>query len=229
MSFTQHLRQIADPLWQEERIHPLVVGIGNGTLPLNIFRHYMKQDYLFLIEFSRVIALATAKAENLSTMSWFSNLLDETLNTEMDLHVSFCADFGIDKEDLLQTTMSPTTYEYTTHLMNTAQKGNAVEIATAILPCSWGYSEIGKHLYKSGLPDHAPLHKRWIEMYNSEEYADLATWIREYIDIEAEQMHSVSLHKLQSIFLISSIYEGRFWESAYIMEEWDDASGHLII
>ena len=107
MSFTQHLRQIADPLWQEERIHPLVVGIGNGTLPLNIFRHYMKQDYLFLIEFSRVIALATAKAENLSTMSWFSNLLDETLNTEMDLHVSFCADFGINKDCLLYTSPSP--------------------------------------------------------------------------------------------------------------------------
>ena len=66
-------------------------------------------------------------------------------------------------------------------------------------------------------------------MYNSEEFADLATWIREYIDIEAKQMNSVSLQKLQSIFLISSIYEGRFWESAYIMEEWDDASGHLII
>lgn len=229
MSYTQHLRKLADPLWEKEKSHPLVVGIGNGTLSLDIFRHYMKQDYLFLIEFSRVIAYATAKAENLSTMAWFSNLLAETLNTEMDLHVSFCADFGIEKEDLLKTRMSPTIYEYTTHLMNTAQKGNAVEIATAILPCSWGYSEIGKHLHKNGIPHQAPLHARWIEMYNSEEFAELATWIRGYIDRAAEKMNPTSLQKLQSIFLLSSVYEGKFWESAYIMEDWDDTLEHLII
>ena len=229
MSYTEHLRKIADPLWEKEKVHPLVVGIGNGTLSLDIFSHYMKQDYLFLIEFSRVIAYATAKAETVSTMAWFSNLLTETLNTEMDLHVSFCGDFGIEKEDLLKTQMSPTIYEYSTHLMNIAQKGSAVEIATAILPCSWGYSEIGKYLYKSGIPHQAPLHRRWIEMYNSEEFAELATWIREYIDRAAETMSPPSLQKLQSIFLISSIYEGKFWESAYIMEDWNDVSANLSI
>ena len=229
MSYTEYLRKIADPLWENEKSHPLVLGIGNGSLPLNIFQHYMKQDYLFLIEFSRVIALAVAKAEALHTMAWFSNLLNETLNTEMELHVSFSKDFGIEKNDLLNTKMSPTTYEYTTHLMNTAQKGTSIEIATAILPCSWGYSEIGKHLHAKGVPQHAPLHARWIEMYNSEEFAYLATWIRDYIDNTAENLSSSSLDKLQNIFLVSSIYEGRFWESAYRMEEWDDASGQLII
>ena len=46
-------------------------------------------------------------------MGWFAKLLDETLNTEMALHVSFCEEFGISEAELLATQPSPTTQAYT--------------------------------------------------------------------------------------------------------------------
>ena len=59
--FSDILRDRASHVWEQEHRHPFVVELGDGTLPLEKFQWYMKQDYLYLIEFSRVIALAVAK------------------------------------------------------------------------------------------------------------------------------------------------------------------------
>ena len=142
----------------------------------------MKQDYLFLIDFSRVIAMAVAKADTLDDMGWFARLLHETLNTEMALHVSFCKDFGISESDLLATRRSPTTLAYVNHMLSSAHAGTIGEIAATLLPCSWGYAEIGQALDARGKPVDHPLYCRWIEMYSSPEFGELAEWLRSFID-----------------------------------------------
>jgi len=218
MSFTKDMRQSANSIWLKEQNHPFVVELGTGELKLEIFQHYMKQDYQFLIEFSKVIALAVAKCDRLSDMEWFAKLLNDTLNVEMSLHVSFCKDFGITLSDLIETEMSPTVRAYTSHMLEIAYSKSAVHIATAILPCSWGYSELGKKLYLEGVPSKAPLYCRWIEMYNSEEFAELAQWIRNFIDRETLNMNKDSLNALRGIFIKSSHYEYSFWDAAYRME-----------
>ena len=178
MGYSEDMRARAASIWESEQSHPFVTGIGDGTLSLDRFKYYMCQDYVFLIDFCRAISLAVAKSPGLEEMGWFARLIHETLNTEMSLHVSFCADFGITEEELLSTEPSPTTWAYTRHLINTAHQGTVGETAAVILPCSWGYSEIGRKLYSQGLPSHQPLCGRWIEMYNSPEFAELAEWLR---------------------------------------------------
>ena len=63
------MRDSANEIWLKEQNHPFVVELGTGGLKLEIFQHYMKQDYQFLIEFSKVIALAVAKCDRLSDMA----------------------------------------------------------------------------------------------------------------------------------------------------------------
>ena len=70
--------------------HQFVNGVGDGTLPVERFKHYVTQDYVYLMDYSRALALASAKAPMLDDMSWFAGLLDETLNVEMALHREYC-------------------------------------------------------------------------------------------------------------------------------------------
>ena len=93
--------------------HPFVTGVGDGTLPVEKFKHYVTQDYAYLVEYSRALALASALAPRLDDMSWFAGLLDETLNVEMSLHRSYCQEFGISVEELEATIAAPTTVAYT--------------------------------------------------------------------------------------------------------------------
>ncbi len=219
-SFSDLLRDRASGIWEKEHSHPFVVELGEGTLPLEKFQWYMRQDYLFLIEFSRVIALAVAKADTLEDMGWFARLLHETLNTEMALHVSFCEDFGISEAELLSTRLSPTTLAYTNHMLADAQSGTIAEIAATLLPCSWGYAEIGQALEARGKPTGHPLYCRWIEMYSSPEFGELAEWLRSFIDRKAMGLSEGQRENLAEIFVSNSKYEFLFWDAAYRMEEW---------
>jgi thiaminase/transcriptional activator TenA len=220
MRFTDGLRDRASAVWEKEHQHPFVVELGNGTLPLEKFQWYMKQDYVFLISFSRVIALAVAKAETLEDMGWFAKLLDETLNTEMSLHVSFCEEFGITKEELLATRPSPTTLAYTQHMLVNAHAGTIAEIAATLLPCSWGYAEIGQALEARGKPLDQPLYCRWIEMYSSPEFGELAEWLRSFMDRTMSDSSESQRERVADIFIANSKYEYLFWDAAYRMEEW---------
>jgi len=80
--------------------------VGDGTLPVEKFKHYVTQDYVYLIDYSRALALASAKAPMLDDMSWFAGLLDETLNVEMALHREYWREFDISAEEL-EATVGP--------------------------------------------------------------------------------------------------------------------------
>src|SRR4029453_10365953 len=85
MRFTDELRAAAADTWTAQREHAFVRGIGEGTLDAERFRWYVRQDYLFLIEYGRVLALASARAPRLELQARFAELAQETLQTEMDL------------------------------------------------------------------------------------------------------------------------------------------------
>ncbi|MGH3885234.1 MAG: hypothetical protein ACRDSZ_01485, partial [Pseudonocardiaceae bacterium] len=74
------LRTAASEIWDAQHRHPFVRGIGDGTLDVERFRFWIRQDYLFLIEYSRLLALAAARAPDLDTMRRFADLVHETLH-----------------------------------------------------------------------------------------------------------------------------------------------------
>ncbi|MEW6299787.1 MAG: thiaminase II [Thermodesulfobacteriota bacterium] len=217
MTLSERLRQAALPIWQKTLAHPFVTGLGDGTLPLENFRFYMCQDYVFLIEYSRVLALATAKASDLDTMGRFANLLDATLNREMALHREFAARCGIGEAALAATKPAPTTHAYTRHLIGVAALGTLAEVVAALLPCQWGYSEIGHTLACRGRPASAPFYAQWIDMYASPGFAALATWLRSLLDASGA---TADEERLREIFCTSARYEYLFWEMAYRREDW---------
>lgn len=217
MSLSERLHHTAAPIWQKTLTHPFVRGLGDGTLPLENFRFYMGQDYVFLIEYSRLLALATAKAPDLDTMGRFANLLDATLNREMALHREFAAQCGISAAALAATLPAPTTYAYTRHLVRVAALGDFAEIVAALLPCQWGYCEIGQTLARRGKPVAPPFYGQWIDMYASPEFAALATWLRDLLDTFAGTVNEA---RLTEVFCTSARYEYLFWEMAYRLESW---------
>jgi thiaminase/transcriptional activator TenA len=217
--FTDRLRSLADGIWQAQHMHPFVRAIGTGTVDRGQFEYWLRQDYLFLIEYGRLLALAAARAPDLDTMRRLAHLTEETLSTEMDLHRSYAADFGIDAAGLEAEQKSPTTQAYTDFLLRTASLGDYAELVAALLPCMWGFSEVGLELKRAGVPAE-PLCARWIEMYASDEFAELAGWCRDLLDDLAEDLPAALQTRLVDAFLTSSRYELRFWDMAAAMERW---------
>jgi thiaminase/transcriptional activator TenA len=220
VSFAEVLWKKAEPIWLRTINHPFVQGIGDGTLAVDKFKFYICQDYIFLVEYSRVLALATAKGSDLAVMERFAELLYATLHAEMALHRSYAEKFGISRQELEGTRPAPTAVAYTRHLLHVAALGSLGEIAASLFPCQWGYWEIGSALAKRGEPVHQPLYGEWIRTYSSPEYAALARWIRALLDTMGESAGTEERARMEEDFLLSARYEHAFWEMSWRMEAW---------
>lgn len=221
MGFSDDIRTRADALQQAILNHPFVTGIGDGTLDVERFKHFIRQDYLYLIDYSRTLALAAARAPTLEAMGRFATLANETLNTEMALHRDYCARFGISEEELEATKPTPTMQAYTNFLVRTAYDGSFGQLACALLPCMWGYCEIGLNLLHQGKPSAQPLYAEWIDMYSSAEFQGLAVWLRSLVDRLAEEATGEERRLMEEAYVTSTRYEYAFWEMAWSLEEWE--------
>ena len=220
MAFFDHLLQGSKSVREAILRHPFVTGIGDGSLPVEKFKYYISQDYAYLIDYSRALALASARAPDPDTMGWFARLLDGTLNTEMALHRSYCAQFSIAERELEETQAAPATLAYTRFLLSTAYHGSFAELATSLLPCQWGYWEIGEYLAKRGEPKENPLYCEWIRMYSSPEFQHLAQELRDMVDRLAASAGEDEKAQMEQAFMSSLRLEYLFWEASYNQEAW---------
>lgn len=217
--FSARLKAAASNVWEAQHEHPFIRGIGDGALDLARFRHWVRQDYRFLIEYARMLAMASARAPDVEAMTKLAELTNETLNVEMSMHRSYAAEFGISNEELEREEMSPTCRAYTDFLVRTAATGSFPELVGALLPCMWGFSEVGQRLAQRGSPED-PRYAAWIDMYASPEFAELAAWCRGLLDRIAEGLPESELARIEETFVTSSRYEYLFWEMAWNQEEW---------
>jgi len=218
---SDELRAAAAEVWEAQHEHPFVRGIGDGTLDGERFNLWIRQDYLFLIEYARVFALSAARAPDLDTMTRFAELAQATLHDEMALHRSYAAELGIAAAELEAETMLPTTRGYTDFLVRTAAHEDFAELVAALLPCMWGFSDIGRRLAERGQPDDER-YARWIDIYASDEFAELAAWCRELCDRAASELPSGgrTRARMAGAFVTSVRYELAFWQMAWELERW---------
>ncbi len=211
MSFSADLRRAADPIWQAQHDHPMVRGIGDGTVDRERFERWVRQDYRFLLEYCRAFALAAARSPDLATLRRFAELLRATAVTEMDLHRSYAAGFGITPDDLEAEEMAAVTRGYTDFLLRTAAIGDFAELAAALLPCMWGYNEIGLRLAERGRPGDERC-AAWVDAYADPAFTELAGWCRGLVDRLADDAGTGGRSRMRDAFLVSSRYELAFWD-----------------
>lgn len=217
--FTAQLFEAVRPIWDAQLVHPFVRGLGDGSLEIERFKNWVRQDYRYLKEYSRMFSWAVSKAHDLETMGWYARVLDLTLNTEMGLHRQYAERFDITPAELEAEPMWPTTRAYTDFLVRTAADGDLADLASALLPCAWGYAYVGHHLARTGTPDD-PRYADWIAMYSSDEFGGAVQWLKEQMERLAEGASEEKRARLTEIFVISSRYEWMFWEMCYNGEAW---------
>lgn len=213
--YTEELRAFAGGMWEAQYVHPFVRGIADGTLSAERFRHYVRQDYAFLGEYARVLALACARAPRLDWSRRFADLAHSTLGTEMDLHRDLALRWEIGIEELEYERATATSRAYSDFLLRTAALGDFGELVAALLPCMWGYSELGRAL--AGQAEKSP-YGAWIELYASEEFAGQAEWCRSVADEVALDRTEAGRAGMLEAFLQASRHELSFWDMAWELE-----------
>jgi thiaminase/transcriptional activator TenA len=205
----------ANPVeWGDYVNHPFVRQLAAGTLPEPAFRHYLGQDYLFLIHFARAYGLAVYKSDNLADMRAASGAVSAILDVEMELHVKFCADWSLSEAEMAALPEDPACMAYTRFVLERGMAGDLLDLLVALAPCVVGYGVIGQGL------DRDPATVRdgnryadWIDMYAGDEYREVVEASLAQIDrLAGERGGEDRFDGLSRTYSAATVLEARFWQ-----------------
>ena len=217
MGFFERLKTAAAAEWRAYTGHPFTDALADGSLSEASFRHYLVQDYLFLIEFARAYALAVYKSPTLADMREAAAGLSAILDVEMDLHIKLCAGWGLSPGDLEQAPPAVEMLAYTRYVLDAGMRGDLLSLKVALAPCVIGYAEIATRLaaHPNALAATNP-YRVWIAEYAGAPYQEVANNARAHLETLAERYSTPAREaELIAIFREATRLEADFWEMGW--------------
>ncbi len=201
MSFFERLKTAASAEWRAYTEHPFTNGLADGSLAEAAFRHYLVQDYLFLIEFARAYALSVYKSPKLADMREAAAGLSAILDIEMNLHVKLCADWGLSPSDLEQTPAAAEMLAYTRYVLDAGMRGDLLALKVALAPCVIGRDRDAARLATRCARNGAP-------------YQEVAAKARAHLEVSPISTPAREA-ELIVIFKEATRLEADFWEMGW--------------
>lgn len=200
--------------WSAYIEHDFVRGLGDGTLDEGAFRHYLKQDYLFLIHFARAYALAAYKSRTLADLRQAHEGLKAIVDLELGLHVGYCQEWGIAEADLAALPEARATMAYTRYVLDTGNRGDLLDLHVALAPCLVGYGVIADWINArpSTLRGSANSYDAWIAMYESEEFQAARRAEEAWLDARLADVTPARFAELCTVFRDATRLEIDFWQ-----------------
>lgn len=205
--------------WDEYLHHDFVQRLENGSLAMENFLFYLKQDYIFLIHYAKCYALLALNANNAKELHFAMKFQDYILEGELELHKDILK-FGIDADKLSIKDESIVNIAYTRYMLGVGQSGDFLDLLTALSACAIGYGYIGKELHErvdsKGLENHP--YREWISTYSGKEFQDKVKEFEDFLNSYTHQISKEKFSKLSEIFGAVVRLEIAFWQHALMMK-----------
>ncbi|KAJ6781143.1 hypothetical protein PWT90_04862 [Aphanocladium album] len=214
--FIEYLLERPDvqSVWKEFVHHPFVMGLGDGTLPLESFKGYIIQDYLYLVHFARANALAAYKAKNITDIQRSNDIVGHIVR-EMDLHINYCKTFGISEEEIQATEELQACTAYTRYVLDVGQSEDWLALQMALAPCLLGYGAVAQMLAAHPATvreEEANTYWPWIENYGAADYMEAVRLGSDLIERNIRLCSPARIEELVKIFIHGTRMEIGFWE-----------------
>ena len=210
----EDLKKSCQDEWQADIQHSFVQQLGNGLLAPEAFQHYLKQDYLFLIQFARAFALAAYKSPTLSDLRQAKEGLQAIVDVELDLHISYCKEWGISEQELADLPEARATLAYTRYVLDTGNRGDLLDLHVALSPCMVGYGEIANWLNSRAetIRGDSNPYDTWIKMYESDEFQEAMQAEIGWLNERLADVSPARFRELTRIFSDATRLEIDFWK-----------------
>ncbi|KAG5935125.1 hypothetical protein E4U60_003365 [Claviceps pazoutovae] len=191
--FVEYLlcRPDVEDVWRQYTHHPFVMALGDGSLPLDSFKGYIIQDYLYL-----------------------SNAIVGHVMREMHLHVNYCQTFGISEAEIRATEEKQACTAYTRYVLEVGQSEDWLALQMALAPCLLGYGAVAKmlHTHESTRRGAENVYWPWIQNYVADDYVQAVRLGSELLEKHMQLQSPTRIEELVKIFIHATKMEIGFWE-----------------
>ncbi|MEU4314289.1 TenA family protein [Nocardia sp. NPDC024068] len=197
--------------------------LGDGTLPLEVFRTYVEQDSLYLAGYSKTLSLLAAKSPDPETAQFWAQSAGSAVAVESALHHDLLTGGRIPAREG-EPEHSTACLGYISYLIATAATESYAVGAAAALPCFWIYAEVGRDLAAKAAevlaadPEHP--YAQWVATYGAEEFQESAAAARSLVDAAAAAASARDREAMETAFVIATRYELMFWDTALHPQPW---------
>jgi len=215
-TFVETLKDYAKKEYSDYVNHEFVNRIADGTLPVESFRHFLCQDYIYLTHYARVHAVCGFKLNNLREIAEEADIIN-IIRTETQLHIKYCESWGISLEELERTKEASANMAYTRFCIEKGISGDILDLKVALFACLIGYGEIGNRIVNdpNTKRENNPYYK-WAENYAADLYQkSVTTGIAELEKLAKEYIRPGDTKRIKDlceIFRQASRLEANFFE-----------------
>ncbi|MDD3931942.1 MAG: hypothetical protein GXY22_04780 [Clostridiaceae bacterium] len=201
---------------------PQMQEILRGEMPLERFQWQIRQNYQYLMEYTKCWAIGLAKAQGFDEMTRWYSIVKSTFEDTVVFNRTFWADqLGISIEDLEKTIMAEKKRSYTSHELARAFEGDLASCMMGLFPCNVLYMHMGFDLLPQCKLPQENMYYQWISYYTQPAYVDKCQKEIRMVNSLCEHKTGQELRHLLEIFAIGCNYEILQWRDMYFrMETW---------
>ncbi|CAM2987815.1 TenA family protein [Legionella worsleiensis] len=193
--------------------HPFNQELLAGTLPKAKFGHYLRDDFLYLRVFAKVLHTLAARTQiiNPSLSLQLTQLAHEVVSSEHSMQLKYSAHF----KDFHEHQMGTAITHYSDYLLTASTQAKIPEALCSILPCFWIYYQLGMlKSPKEIMTDHP--YDDWIATYSSDEFVRITLELAATVNSLVNKSHQSKQLRLVSAFTKSVSYELDFFNEVYL-------------
>ena len=209
-TFFYKLKSSCKKEWSEYTNHKFLSDLVSSKLRDKSFKKYLVQDYIFLQQFLKILALSVYKSKSFEDINRSVNFI-KGIDYEIKLHLSYCKKWNIPLKSLGNIKVEKANSAYTNHVLNVGKNGNNLDIFSCLSPCIIGYGEIGFKLSKIKNWKKSK-YSSWIKIYSSKKYQQVAKNNINYLDTLFKNKKNKNLTRLKKNFKKSTTLERNFWK-----------------
>lgn len=204
--------EAAAGIYEQILRHPFVTGLADGTLPHDRFMHYLRQDALYLDNYTKVLSHIAARLYDRDDTARFIKFAQDGIAVEQAMHEVFLNGLRPAASE-----MSPACLLYTSVLSSQATAPVEVETA-AVLPCFWVYQKVGRAITARSSADNP--YRQWIDTYSDPVFEESTRLAIDTCDRLAAGAGDIIRRRMTDIFALCTRMEWMFWDSAWNLEKW---------
>ena len=206
-------------IWDNYLHHDFVKALEKGTLKKENFLFYLKQDYIYLLNYAKCYALLANNATNAKELRFAMKFQNYIVDGELELHKSIL-ELGINAGKLGVKDESLTNIAYTRYMQSVASSGDFVDMLVALSSCAVGYGYIGREIYEKlgekGLANHP--YEAWIRTYAGVEFQSEIKEFENFVNAYTDKIGAPKFDKLSEIFYTVTRLECAFWQHGLEMK-----------
>lgn len=207
--FTDHLRAISQPTWENAVNHRFITALYAGEVPDAAMKNYLIQDYRFLDSFLVLIGAAITQADTLEARLRFGRFAGMISSDEDTYFQRAFAALGINEAEAAKIPDTAPTAGFKAIMREAAATGSYPVILSVLNVAEWLYYE-----WASAAPQPLPenfIYAEWVTLHDNPDFNAFVAFIRSELDRTGPNAPDIC----EAFFKRAVVLEEQFFDAAY--------------